>query len=272
MSDPSIHQQLVATVPADSDPQESAEWRDAFRAVLQATGPARARELMDMLSSMARDPSVAWQPVRGTPYVNTIPVAQQPAFPGDLAIEERLASLMRWNALAMVVRANQAHGELGGHIASYASAADLFEVGFNHFFRARHAGRTLEVTVAAGLPEVEADAALLRRLLGNLLDNAAKYSDAGTPVTLAARAGGPEAGGGVALEVTDGGIGIAEEDLPRLFTPFFRTDRSRARGTGGVGLGLALAKRIAEAHGGTIGAGSAPGAGTTFRVTLPPAA
>ena len=63
---------------------------------------------------------------------------QQPAFPGDLAIEERLASLMRWNALAMVVRANQAYGELGGHIASYASAADLFEVGFNHFFRARN--------------------------------------------------------------------------------------------------------------------------------------
>ncbi len=136
MSDPSIHQQLAAAAPADSDPQESAEWRDAFRAVLQAAGPARARELMDMLSAMARDPSVAWQPVRGTPYVNTIPASQQPAFPGDLAIEERLASLMRWNALAMVVRANQAHGELGGHIASYASAADLFEVGFNHFFRA----------------------------------------------------------------------------------------------------------------------------------------
>ena len=136
MSDPSIHQQLVATAPADSDPQESAEWRDAFRAVLHAAGPARARELMDMLSAMARDPSVAWQPVRGTPYVNTISAAQQPAFPGDLVIEERLASLMRWNALAMVVRANQAHGELGGHIASYASAADLFEVGFNHFFRA----------------------------------------------------------------------------------------------------------------------------------------
>ena len=136
MNDRTIHQQLPVSAPADSDPQESAEWRDAFRAVLQAAGPARARELMDMLSALARDPSVAWQPVRGTPYVNTIPAAQQPAFPGDLAIEERLASLMRWNALAMVVRANQAHGELGGHIASYASAADLFEVGFNHFFRA----------------------------------------------------------------------------------------------------------------------------------------
>ena len=76
-----------------------------------------------------------WSPELVTPYVNTIAVDQQPAFPGDLAIEERLASLMRWNALAMVVRANAAYGELGGHIASYASAADLFEVGFNHFFQ-----------------------------------------------------------------------------------------------------------------------------------------
>jgi pyruvate dehydrogenase E1 component len=72
--------------------------------------------------------------------VNTIAVEDQPAFPGDLAVEERLASLMRWNALAMVVRANQAYGELGGHIASYASAADLFETGFNHFFRAGRQG------------------------------------------------------------------------------------------------------------------------------------
>jgi pyruvate dehydrogenase E1 component len=80
---------------------------------------------------------VGWQPERNTPYVNTIAAESQPVFPGDLALEERLASLMRWNALAMVVRANKAHGELGGHIASYASAADLFEVGFNHFFQAR---------------------------------------------------------------------------------------------------------------------------------------
>src|SRR5256885_13381500 len=72
-----------------------------------------------------------------TPYVNSVAAQQQPVFPGDLAIEERLASIMRWNALAMVVRANQAYGELGGHIASYASAADLFETGFNHFFHAR---------------------------------------------------------------------------------------------------------------------------------------
>ncbi len=123
--------------PSDPDPQESAEWRDAFAAVLASGGPARARFLLDQLAQLARQPSVGWEPPRGTPYVNSIPVDQQPVYPGDLAIEERLASIMRWNALAMVARANEAHGELGGHIASYASAADLFEVGFNHFFRAR---------------------------------------------------------------------------------------------------------------------------------------
>ena len=133
MSDPAIQPFLS---PVDADPQETAEWRDALASVLQAAGPQRVRELMNMLAATARDPSIGWQPTWGTPYVNTIPVNQQPPFPGDLAIEERLASLMRWNALAMVVRANQAYGELGGHIASYASAADLFEVGFNHFFRA----------------------------------------------------------------------------------------------------------------------------------------
>ena len=84
------------------------------------------------------DMGSAGRPTLSTPYVNTVAVGDQPVFPGDLAIEERLGALMRWNALAMVVRANRAYGELGGHIASYASAADLFEVGFNHFFRARN--------------------------------------------------------------------------------------------------------------------------------------
>ncbi len=135
MSDPTIQMHLDTDIRLDSDPQETAEWRAALQSLLQAGGPGRVREIMDMLSTAARTPAIGWQPVRGTPYVNTIAASQQPAFPGDLAIEERLASLMRWNALAMVVRANQAYGELGGHIASYASAADLFEVGFNHFFR-----------------------------------------------------------------------------------------------------------------------------------------
>jgi pyruvate dehydrogenase E1 component len=127
--------------PLEPDPDElaveHAEWRDSLRSLLAAAGPARTREILDLLHDMARKPEINWQPKHGTPYVNTVPVELQPVFPGDLAIEERLASIMRWNALAMVVRANKAYGELGGHIASYASAADLFEVGFNHFFRAR---------------------------------------------------------------------------------------------------------------------------------------
>ena len=144
MNNPSILQHLDARPGADietdtdtdTDPQETAEWRGALASLLQAAGPQRVREIMDVLAAAAGNPRIAWQPPRGTPYVNTIPVERQPVFPGDLGLEERLASIMRWNALAMVARANQAHGELGGHIASYASAADLFEVGFNHFFRA----------------------------------------------------------------------------------------------------------------------------------------
>ncbi len=125
----------------DLDPQETAEWRDGFNALVKAQGPERARFVLDELARQARVQRIGWQPELCTPYVNTIAVDEQPVFPGDLAIEERLASLMRWNALAMVVRANQAEtggsSELGGHIASYASAADLFEAGFNHFFRGR---------------------------------------------------------------------------------------------------------------------------------------
>ena len=121
----------------DLDPQETAEWRDAFVALVALQGPERARFILDEVVRQAHAQQVGWQPSLNTPYVNTVAAAAQPHFPGDLAVEERLASLIRWNALAMVVRANQAYGELGGHIASYASAADLFETGFNHFFHAR---------------------------------------------------------------------------------------------------------------------------------------
>ncbi|RQO45037.1 alpha-ketoglutarate dehydrogenase [Pseudomonas sp. KBW05] len=120
------------------DQQELDEWRDALASLVANAGPARARQILDLLAREGSAPHIDWKPRHGTPYINSISVEQQPAFPGDLATEERLASLVRWNALAMVVRANQAYGELGGHIASYASAADLFEVGFNHFFRARN--------------------------------------------------------------------------------------------------------------------------------------
>ncbi|MFI8615555.1 alpha-ketoglutarate dehydrogenase [Acidovorax sp. NPDC077693] len=121
----------------DIDPEETAEWRDAFLALVATEGPERARHILQELVRLARTQRIGWQPDLNTPYVNTVAAQDQPVFPGDLAVEERVASIVRWNALAMVVRANQAYGELGGHIASYASAADLFESGFNHFFRAR---------------------------------------------------------------------------------------------------------------------------------------
>ena len=120
-----------------AEDEELAEWREALLSVAAHGGTGRAKQILDMLLAVASTPDIGWRPSHGTPYINTISVEQQPVFPGDLAIEERLASIMRWNALAMVARANHAYGELGGHIASYASAADLFEVGFNHFFKAR---------------------------------------------------------------------------------------------------------------------------------------
>ena len=129
--------QQATGAPLDADPEETAEWRDAFLALVATEGPERARHMLQELVRVARAQRIGWQPDLNTPYVNTVAVQDQPVFPGDLAIEERVASIVRWNALAMVVRANQAYGELGGHIASYASAADLFESGFNHFFRAR---------------------------------------------------------------------------------------------------------------------------------------
>jgi signal transduction histidine kinase len=134
-------------------------------------------------------------------------------------------------------------------------------------FRTAYPSRTLQVSTEGRLPQVEVDPALLRRALDNVLDNAGKYSEPPSPVALSARA----EEGRLAIEVRDFGIGIEPVDLGNVFTPFFRTDRSRARKTGGVGLGLPLAKRIVEAHGGSIAIQSRPSAGTTVRITIPPA-
>ena len=135
MNPSDLHAQFPGQTSEDAE--EIAEWRDALLSVIAHGGAGQARQIMDMLVTLASTAEMGWRPRHGTPYINTISVEQQPVFPGDLAMEERLASIMRWNALVMVARANQAYGELGGHIASYASAADLFEVGFNHFFKAR---------------------------------------------------------------------------------------------------------------------------------------
>jgi pyruvate dehydrogenase E1 component len=121
--------------PPDADPLETREWLEAFDALVASEGRERATFLLRKLLDHARARRVAMPPVLNTPYKNSVALAEQPQFPGNLELESRISSIVRWNALAMVVRANRAHAELGGHIASYASAADLFEVGFNHFFR-----------------------------------------------------------------------------------------------------------------------------------------
>ena len=121
----------------DTNPEETAEWQEALLSLLANEGPERVNQILNSLTAVARQHRTGWLPDLNTPYANSISVDVQPEFPGDIQIEERLTSIMRWNALAMVVRANQAYGELGGHIASYASVADLFETGFHHFFQAR---------------------------------------------------------------------------------------------------------------------------------------
>ena len=121
--------------PPDADPTETREWLEAFDALVETEGRERATFLLRKLLDHARARRVPLPPVLNTPYKNSIALAHQPQFPGNLELESRISAIVRWNALAMVVRANRAHPELGGHIASYASAADLFEVGFNHFFR-----------------------------------------------------------------------------------------------------------------------------------------
>src|SRR5450432_1448191 len=125
--------------PVDSDPEETREWLDALESVVRVEGHDRALVLLRLLEEQAQQLGIVANVPPYSAYRNTIPRELEGPYPGDFELEERITSIMRWNALAMVVRANQAYGELGGHIASYASAADLFEVGFNHFFKADQA-------------------------------------------------------------------------------------------------------------------------------------
>jgi pyruvate dehydrogenase E1 component len=120
----------------DEDELETREWLESFDSVVRLGGANRALYLMHELENEMRRRGLSAATVSYSAYRNTIPLNQQGAYPGDLEIEERITSIIRWNALAMVERANRVAGELGGHLASYASAAEIFEVGFNHFFRA----------------------------------------------------------------------------------------------------------------------------------------
>ena len=128
---------------ADIDAIETSEWVEALDAVVAHDGPDRARELLTRVVERAQHAGTGPIASLNTPYVNTIPPEREAQLPGDPAVERRLRSIVRWNAMAMVVRANKESSDLGGHIASYQSLATLYEVGFNHFWRAPskdHAG------------------------------------------------------------------------------------------------------------------------------------
>src|SRR5262245_39021931 len=119
----------------DIDTAETREWLDSLEGVLQTHGSDRARYLLQKLEDKAVRQGVDIPIVAHTPYINTIPASRQPPYPGNRDIERRIKSLIRWNAMAMVVRANKNEAGIGGHISTFASAATLLEVGFNHFFR-----------------------------------------------------------------------------------------------------------------------------------------
>ncbi|MDF1483307.1 pyruvate dehydrogenase (acetyl-transferring), homodimeric type [Extensimonas sp. H3M7-6] len=129
-----------ASAAADPDPQETREWMDALSAVIEKEGPVRAHALLEQLLEHARENSIDLPFSANTGYVNTIEPAQEARCPGNVEVEERLRAYMRWNAMAMVVKANRLHpddgGDLGGHIGSFASLATLFGAGFNHFWHA----------------------------------------------------------------------------------------------------------------------------------------
>ena len=125
----------LRTPATDTDPAETEDWIQALQDVVRLSGQDRGLYLLKRLEEQAQHLGIVAHIPPYSAYRNTIDLDQQGRYPGDLLIEERITSMIRWNALAMVVRANSAYGELGGHIGSFASAAEIFEVGFNHFFR-----------------------------------------------------------------------------------------------------------------------------------------
>jgi len=157
----------------DVDPEETQEWLESIDSVLRVHGADRAHFLLECMIDHARR-SGAYLPYSpNTAYLNTIPIGQQPEYPGDRAIERRIEAYIRWNALAMVVHANRKSSEYGGHIASYASSATLYEVGFNHFWRAATAehGGDLVYFQGHSSPGIYARAFLEGRLTEENLDH-----------------------------------------------------------------------------------------------------
>jgi len=117
------------------DPQEIVEWIQSLEGVVQREGKEGAKEILEAIEQRAKELRILYEPLPYSLYRNTVALEEQKIYPGDLNIEEKITAILRWNALAMVMRANENYGEVGGHIASYASCAEIFEVGFNHFFK-----------------------------------------------------------------------------------------------------------------------------------------
>jgi len=157
---------------ADVDPQETREWQDAIEGVIDHEGPERAHFLIEQVIDKSRRRGAYVPFSANTAYINTIPVDRQPHMPGDHAIEEKIRNYARWNAMAMVVRANK-HTNVGGHIASYASAATLYDVGYNHFWHAPSAehGGDLVLIQGHSSPGIYARMFMLGRFTEEQMDN-----------------------------------------------------------------------------------------------------
>ena len=157
----------------DIDPTETREWIDSLRSVADSAGSERGRYLLGRLIDWGKRRGIVPPFTANTPYVNTIPASEQVDFPGDRAMERRIKSLVRWNAMAMVVRANRRSAGIGGHISTYASAGTLLEIGFNHFFRANRKDFVGDQIFFQGhcSPGIYARAYLLHRLSSEQLRN-----------------------------------------------------------------------------------------------------
>ena len=157
----------------DIDPSETEDWLASLDQVVADEGEARARFIIYKLLKRARQLQVGLPPLTQTRYINTISPEQEPAFPGDEAMERRIRRLIRWNAVAMVLRANNQYAGIGGHLATYASAATLYEVGFNHFFRGKDGGASGDQIFYQGhaAPGIYARAFLEGRLSVDQLDH-----------------------------------------------------------------------------------------------------
>ncbi len=129
----------VVSAHGDTDPDETAEWLESLRGVLESQGPERVNFLLASLSEAAHRQGVELPFTATTPYINSIPKDKQPPYPGNREIERRIKSIIRWNAMAMVSRANKLDSSIGGHISTFASSATLYEVAFNHFFKGKGA-------------------------------------------------------------------------------------------------------------------------------------